>query len=61
MIGLSYNNIHVCYNGCVLFRGELNIATIGPKCKMFWFVEGSNHVLPNVFHHFPLIPRLKIT
>jgi hypothetical protein len=43
----------------VLFRGELNIATAGLKCKMFRFVEGSNHVPHKVLHHFPLIPRLK--
>jgi predicted Zn-ribbon and HTH transcriptional regulator len=48
---LSYNNIHVCYNGCVFFRRELNIATTCPKCKMFRFVEGSNHVPPKVISH----------
>jgi hypothetical protein len=58
-MGLSYNNIHACYIGCVMFKGELNTTTTCPKSKMSWFVERSNQVLRKVFCHFSLIPRLK--
>jgi hypothetical protein len=58
-LGLSYNSIHACYNGCVLFRGELKGATSFPKYKRSRFVEGSNTIPCKVLRYFPLIPRLK--
>jgi predicted Zn-ribbon and HTH transcriptional regulator len=44
-LGLSYNNIHACYNGCVQFKRELNTATTCPKCKMLRLLKG-----PILFH-----------
>ena len=31
-LGLSYNSIHACGNGCVLFRGEYADLEVCPKC-----------------------------
>ncbi len=56
-LGLSYNSIHACYNGCVLSRGKLKGATTCPKCKRF--VERSDTMPCKVFHHFLLFARLK--
>jgi hypothetical protein len=37
---MSYESIHACRNGCVLFRGkELEAATHCPKCKASRYVE----------------------
>jgi hypothetical protein len=41
---LTYNSIHVYYNGCLLFKGELNEARACPKCQRSRFVERSNNV-----------------
>jgi hypothetical protein len=32
-LGLSYNSIHACYNGCVLFKRELSDESTFPKCN----------------------------
>jgi len=58
-LGLNYNSIHACYNGCVLFRGELRGATSCPKCKRSRFIEMLDTIPFKVLRHFPLIPRLK--
>jgi transcription initiation factor IIE alpha subunit len=36
---MSYEQIHACPNGCVLFREELNEAKYCPKCKASRFLE----------------------
>ncbi len=59
MIGLNYNSIYACYNGRVLFKGELSNAIACPKCRKSLYVEGSKSVPYKVFHHFPLIPCLQ--
>ncbi len=46
---LTYNSIHVYYNGFLLFRGELNEAKACPKCQRSRFVEGFNNVLYKMF------------
>jgi hypothetical protein len=56
---LSYSSIHACYNGCVLFSGELEKANACRKCKRSRHVERSNIIPCKMFHHLPLIPRLK--
>jgi hypothetical protein len=43
-LGLSYNSIHACYNGCVLFRGEFGDASTYPKCNKSQYIEGSDQV-----------------
>jgi hypothetical protein len=58
-LGLNYNSIHACYNGCVLFKGELKDSKAWPKCKKSRYIERSNTIPCKVFCHFPLIPRLK--
>jgi hypothetical protein len=58
-LGLNYNLIHACYNGCVLFKGELKDSKACPKCKRSRYIERSYNVPCKVFCHFPLIPRLK--
>jgi hypothetical protein len=58
-LGLSYNSIHACYNDCVLFKGKLKDSKACQKCKRSRYIERSDIVPCKVFHHFPLIPRLK--
>lgn len=58
-LGLSYNSIHVCYNGCMLFKGEFNDASTCPKCNKSWYIEGLDQVPCKVLWHFSLIPSLK--
>ena len=58
-LGLAYDTIHACEDGCVLFRKDLASATSCPKCMKSRFVTGSATVPRKVLRHFPLIPRLK--
>ena len=58
-LGLAYDTIHACEDGCVLFRKDLASATSCPKCMKSRFVTGSTTVPRKVLRHFPLIPRLK--
>jgi len=40
--GLSYDSIHTCTNGCVLFQGDYKHANVCPKlCNTLRFMEGS--------------------
>jgi hypothetical protein len=32
-LGLTYNTIHACQGGCVLFRGQYKDATVCPRCN----------------------------
>jgi hypothetical protein len=65
---MSYESIHACPNGCVLFRGEeLKAATHCPKCKASRYVEvdGSDgkkeqsKIPEMVVQYLPLTPRLQ--
>ncbi len=58
-LGLGYKSIHACYNGCVLFRGDLNDVTSCSKCKKSHFIDVSDCVPCKMFQHFTLIPCLK--
>jgi hypothetical protein len=58
ILGSSYDSIHVCANGCVLFHGTLRCLHVCPKCGTNRFVDGSKFITLKVFRHFPLIPRL---
>jgi hypothetical protein len=58
-LGLSYNSIHACRNGCYLFRNELKHAQKCPKCNAERYTSPSNKRPVKVLRHFPLIPRLR--
>ena len=58
-LGLAYNSIHACRDGCCLFRKELEDATECPRCHKSRFVENSSTIPVKVLRHFPLIPRLR--
>ena len=59
-LGLGYENIHTCVNGCVLFRKNLASEIECPKCKEGRYKLGlkSNSAPRKVLRHFPLIPWL---
>jgi hypothetical protein len=57
-LGLSYDSIHTCTNGCVFFLGTLKDSRVCPKCNTSRFVDESQCVPWKVLRHFPLIPRL---
>ena len=58
-LGLTYDSIHACENGCILYRGEHKDLDKCSKCDCSRYVEGSSTVPRKVLRHFPLIPRLK--
>ena len=59
-LGLGYEIIHCCANGCVLFRGPTKDANECPTChKPRFRLHGKSMVPWKVLRHFPLIPRLK--
>ncbi len=58
-LGLGYKFIRACYNGCVLFRVNLNDATSCLKCKKSRFIDASYCVPCEILQHFTLIPCLK--
>jgi hypothetical protein len=57
-LGLNYNIIPCCLNGCVLFRKALEHVGLCPECGASKFIPGSNCIPARVIRHFPLIPRL---
>ena len=59
-LGLNYNIIHTCPEGCVLYRGEYENLDACPKegCGRSRYIEGSDNIPARVIRHFPLIPRL---
>jgi hypothetical protein len=58
-LGLSYNTIHACKNGCVLFRGDLANEEWCPQCSQPRFKdEHRKKILIKMLRHFPVIPRL---
>jgi hypothetical protein len=64
---MSYEQIHTCENGCVLFRKGHKEAKYCPKCKASRYVEveskdGQKHQLDipmRVLRYLPFIPRLQ--
>ena len=54
-LGLSYNSIHACRDGCCLFRKELEDATECQVCHKSRYLENSKTILAKVLRHFPLI------
>jgi hypothetical protein len=41
-LGFSYDSIHTCINGCVLFQGNYKLANLCPKlCNTLRSIEGS--------------------
>jgi hypothetical protein len=59
-LGLTYNTIHACESGCVLFRGVLANATECPQCRKPRFKDQTRQKFPvKVLRHFPIIPRLQ--
>jgi hypothetical protein len=59
-LGLSFQSIHACPNGCVLFRGVHKDAMVCPDCRSMRMVRrGSSMVPQRVLRYFPIIPRLK--
>ena len=58
-LGMDYNNIHACPDGCVLYEGEHAELNVCPSCSKSRWMEGTNSVPSKVIRHFPLIPRLK--
>ena len=59
-LGLGYENIHTCVNGCVLFHKNNASETECPKCKKPRYRPGlkSNSTPRKILRHFPVIPRL---
>lgn len=58
-LGLSYNSIHACRNGCCLFRKELLGALSCPKCNAPRYKSETSQRPAKLLRHFPLIPRLR--
>ena len=59
-LGLKYDTIDACQNGCVLFRLEYADLTTCPICGAPRYrTVGLSRVPNKVLRHFPLIPRLK--
>ena len=58
-LGMNYNNIHACPDGCVLYDREHAELNECPMCAKSRWMEGTNSVPSKVIRHFPLIPRLK--
>ena len=58
-LGLSYNTIHACENGCVLFKGEYADVEVCPKCGGPRFSNVEQKKFPvKVLRHFPITPQL---
>ena len=59
-VGHSYESIHACKNGCVLFQGDAHKdLTVCPVCNASRYKAcGKSQVPVSVLRHFPLIPRL---
>jgi hypothetical protein len=59
-LGLSYNRIHACDKGCMLFRDEHAEVVRCLKCGGLRYVDEIRKKVPvKVFRHFPIIPRLQ--
>ena len=59
-LGLRYETIDACRNGCVLFRQGYAEMKTCPICRAPRFKRvGMSRVAHKVLRHFPLIPRLR--
>ena len=58
-LGLDYNIIHACLDGCVLSEGDHTLLEICRHRSKSRCMEGSNSIPAKVIRYFPLIPRLK--
>ena len=59
-LGLTYNTIHACEHGCVIFRGPHEDALRCPKCGGQRYRDEERKCFPlKVLRHFPIIPRLQ--
>ena len=59
-LGLAYNMIHACPNGCCLFKGDLEDAEKCPVCDRDRYKRcGRSRVPTLILRHFPLIPQLQ--
>ncbi|MCO5591553.1 hypothetical protein L7F22_045540 [Adiantum nelumboides] len=60
-LGMEYERIHPCINGCILYRNQHAHATSCPVCAEPRYKSGiSGTQLPRkVLRHFPLIPRIQ--
>ena len=57
-LGVEYNSIHACPNGCVLYKGNADLSAC-PQCSKSQWVEGMTSIPTKVIYHFPLIHRLR--
>lgn len=59
-LGLNYNIIHTCPDGCILYRGDKESLQQcpSPGCGKSRFIKGSDVIPARVIRHFPIIPRL---
>jgi hypothetical protein len=59
-LGLSYQSIHACGKGCILFRHQHAKAVHCPKCSAPRYRDEERKLFPlKVLRHFPIIPRLQ--
>ena len=59
-LGLAYNMIHACPNGCCLFQGDLEDSEKCPVCDQERYrMSGRARVPKLILRHFPLIPQLQ--
>jgi hypothetical protein len=59
-LGLGYNMIHACPNGCCLFKGDLEGVEQCPVCEHDRYrMCGRSRVPSLILRHFPLIPQLQ--
>jgi hypothetical protein len=59
-LGLAYNMIHACPNGCCLFKGDLEDVEKCPVCDRDRYRRcGRSRVPMLILRHFPLIPQLQ--
>jgi hypothetical protein len=64
---MTYEQIHACPKGCVLFRKEYIEAKYCPKCKSSRFLEVDSSdgqkrqldILVTILRHLPFIPRIQ--
>ncbi len=60
-VGMEYNIIHCCRNGCCLFRNDLVDASHCPICEEARYRDDTIglKIPKKVMRHFPIIPRLR--
>ena len=59
-LGLAYDMIHACPNGCCLFKGDFEDEDKCPVCSHDRYrMSGRSRIPMLVLRHFPLIPQLQ--